>query len=124
MSTSLPENPNVLSDSAKEVKEFFNRYFTEKISFPAAEVDAVIAFFRKRGFEEISAQSVAVVLLTQAKLDGVKIFELLDTLKGVDNVALEKVVTQVLNATRSSTSTLGYRVSPEGQTLETRNILP
>lgn len=124
MSTSLPKNPNVLSDSATEVKEFFNRYFTEKISFPAAEVDSVIGFFRKRGFEEIAAQSVAVVLLTQAKLDSVKIFELLDTLKGFDNVALDKIVTQVLNATRSSTSTLGYKVSPENETLETRNILP
>ena len=40
MPTNLPKTEN--SDSASEVKEFFNQYLTEKISFPSNEVDAVI----------------------------------------------------------------------------------
>ena len=92
--SSLPTSPK---SSEQNVTEFFDNYFNEKLAFPSNEVDAVIGFFEKRGFEKNSAISTATVLLNQAKIDGVKIFELLDTLKGLDNVQLSSVVTEVLN---------------------------
>lgn len=110
------------TNSDQFVKEFFDRYYDKPLEFPANEVDAVIAFFQKRGFEDASANSVATVLMQQAKIDGVKIFTLLDTLKGVDDIKLSALVTEILNYSRTKTSTLGYRVPQTTNYIEARNI--
>lgn len=112
------------TDSSTEVKTFFNRYFTEPVSFPAAEIDAVVGFFLKRGFNDVGAKSTAIVLLNQARVDGIKVFRLLDTLKGLETVQLSKVVTQVMNASRERISLLGYKISSFEETTESRNIRP
>jgi hypothetical protein len=63
------------------------------------------------------------VLLQQAKLDNVNVFDLLDTLKGLTEVQLSAVVTEVLNYNRQKTSTLGYRQEDKSELLEARNIV-
>jgi len=63
------------------------------------------------------------VILQQAKIDGVKVFELLDTLKGMDTVQLSYIVTEILNHNRSNTSSLGYKVKTEKNLSEKRNIV-
>lgn len=115
---------NTATDSNAEVKTFFNRYFTEKVSFPAAEIDAVVGFFLKRGFTDIGAKSTAIVLLNQARLDGINTFRLLDTLTGLESVQLSNIVTQVLNASRERISLLGYKITSFEETTESRNIRP
>ena len=110
-------------DSSAEVKEFFDKYFTDPISYSATQVDSVVGFFLKRGFEESSATGVATVLLQQAKIDNVKVFELLDSLKGLDKVQLSYIVTEVLNNSRSLTSSLGYKVESPTNLSEKRNIM-
>ena len=121
MSTSSLPNEK-FTDSNQFVKEFFDRYYTKSLEFPANEVDAVVAFFKKRGFEDVSANSVATVLLQQAKIDGVKVFKLLDTLEGLEEVKLSSLVTEILNYSRTKTSTLGYRVGQTTNLIEARNI--
>jgi|TARA_B110000977_G_scaffold104518_1_gene136387 hypothetical protein len=110
-------------DSATKVKQFFNQYYTEPFEFASNEVDATVAFFAKRGFDEISANSIATIVMQQAKMDDVKIFELLDTLGGFDDVQLSTVITEILNYNRSKISTLGYKVDQATNKLETRNIV-
>lgn len=109
--------------SDKEVRQFFNQYFTKKISYPTNEVNAVIAFFEKRGFEKESAIAVSSVLLQQAKIDNVKIFKVLDTLEGLDEVKLSAVVAEVMNYSRSKTSSVGYKRENTVDKLERRNII-
>jgi len=109
-------------DSAKEVKEFFNQYFTGKISFPSNQVDAVIGFFESRGFSKEGSIAVGTVLLQQAKLDDVNVFQLLDTLKKQDEIQLSSVVTEVLNYNREKISTLGYKLDNTVNRTESRNI--
>ena len=46
MSSNLP---STTTDSATAVKTFYGAYFTEGVSYPASEVDAVTAFFTSRG---------------------------------------------------------------------------
>lgn len=121
MSNSLPTVKS--QNSEKKVTQFFDNYFTEKLSFPTNEVDAVIGFFEKRGFEKSGAISTATVLLNQAKLDNVKVFELLDTLKGLDNIQLSTVVTEILNYNRLRSSTLGFRLTTNVDTAEKRNVV-
>jgi hypothetical protein len=121
MSSNLPTAK--IPDSGNEVKEFFNQYLTEKLSCPAAEVDAVIGFFENRGFEKSSAIAVATALLEQSKIDDVNVFVLIDTLKGLNNVQLSDIVTNVLNYSREKVSTLGFKVESKYEKLEKRNIL-
>ena len=121
MSNSIPASTT--QNSEKKVTDFFDSYFTEKISFPSNEVDAVIGFFEKRGFEKSGAISTATVLLNQAKLDNVKVFELLDTLKGLDNIQLSTVVTEILNYNRLRSSTLGFKLTTQVDTAEKCNVV-
>ena len=60
--------------------------------------------------------------MQQAKIDDIKIFTLLDTLKGFDEVKLSAVVAEVLNYNRLSTSVLGFKNTTATNTLEKRNI--
>jgi hypothetical protein len=123
MSTNLPVEPGN-KDSQEEVRSFFNRYFTEPLTFPVSQIDAVVGFFIKRGFNETSAKSTSIVLLSQAKIEGVNVFQLLDTLKGLNSVQLSGIVTQVMNSSREKISLLGFRTVNTAETIESRNILP
>jgi hypothetical protein len=115
--------PNPTYNSALDTKEFFDKFFVNQVSFPAGEIDATVGFFMKRGFDIESARSTAIVLLNQARLDNVPVFQLLDTMKALTDVQLSQVVAQVLNAYREKTSLLGYRVAPVVNLYESRNIL-
>lgn len=109
--------------SDNDVRNFFDKYFTKKLSFPSNEIDAVIAFFQKRGFDEAAAVAVANVILQQTKIDNINVFKVLDTLKGLEKIQLSAVVTEVLNYNRDSTSTLGFKRDSDTSKLERRNIL-
>ena len=119
--TNLPRQP--VTDSTAQVKQFLDRYFQASLSFPSNQVDAVIGFFESRDFDLTSAQTIGTVLLQQAKLDDVNVFELLDTLKGLDALQLSAVVTEVINYNRSKISTLGYKLDKSANKLEVRNVL-
>jgi hypothetical protein len=111
------------TDSQQPTREIFDRFFTKSISYPSNKVDAVIGFFEKRGFDKNAAISVASVLLEQSVIDGVNVFELLDKLKGYDNIKLNSLVTAILNNSRSKISKLGYRQEREINQLEYRNVI-
>lgn len=121
ISSSYNQPSNV--DSADKVKQFFDRYYDKTVNYNASEVDAVIAYFLKRGFDEVAAINTSVVLLQQAKLDQINVYKLIDTLKGFNDVQLSNVVTQILNDNRNKTSALGYKIEPQGTLLEQRNII-
>ena len=119
----MSELPTQPKKSDQKVVEFFDTYFDKKLSFPSNQVDAVIGFFTKRGFDKEAAISVGSVLLQQAKIDSVNVFQLLDTLKGLDSVQLSSIVTEVLNYNRTKTSTLGFKRTEQVEKLEKRNIV-
>lgn len=119
-SSNLVENT---VDSSTQVKLFYDRYFTKTLSYPASEIDAVVAFFEKRNFEKSAALAIAGVLLQQAKIEQVNVFKLLDTLKGLNSLQLSAIVTEVLNYNRPRSSTLGYKVPDNTQWNEQRNII-
>ena len=109
--------------SDQKVNKVFDQYFTASQNFPSNEVDAVVGFFENRGFEKTAAVSTATTLLSQARLDNVNVFELLDTLKGLESVQISAVVAQVINYNRPSTSTIGFRRDNQDNLSEKRNIL-
>ena len=105
-----------------EEQKFFDNYFTKQLSFPSSQVDAVVAFFERRGFESNSAQSVAAVLLKQAKLDNIPVFKLLDSLENLDQLKLNKMVLEVINSNSPRTLELGVKTNTVVNTTESRNI--
>lgn len=110
------------SQNSEEVRAFFDKYFQKEIVFPSSQIDAVVGFFQKRGFDDLAARSTAIVLLNQARLDNVNIFELIDSLGGLADVQLSNIVTEVMNVYREKTSYLGYKLIAVEETLESRNI--
>ena len=98
-------------------------YFPNPLEVRANDYDAVISFFEKRGFDKTASASVGQAILTQAKLDEVNVFKLIDTLKGYTEVQLSKVVAQVLNFQRNKSSTIGFRVTPTFEYGERRNVV-
>jgi hypothetical protein len=122
ITTNLPSSTN--NDSSTEVKSFFDNFFRSQITFPSNQIDAVIGFFVKRGFDQESARSTSIILLNQAKIDNVNVFQLLDSLKGLSDIQLSGVVTQIVNSYREKTSSLGYKILTEEETTESRNIKP
>jgi hypothetical protein len=105
------------------VRDFFDRYYQNRVEYTASEVDAVLGFFDKRGFSETSSSSIAATLLRQAKTDGVGTFKLLDTLKSLDDTQLSALVTEILNFSRIKSSVLGYRDPNTANFFEARNII-
>jgi hypothetical protein len=118
--SSLPQEEQ---SNDQRVNQLFDKYYTAPQNFPSNQVDAVVGFFEKRDFDKTAAISTATVLLNQAKLDGVNVFELLDTLKGMESIQLSTVVAQVINYNRPSTSTLGFKRDEQANKTEKRNIL-
>jgi len=124
MISNLPQEQTARGNgNNQEVRALFDKFFLHQITFPSNQIDAVLGFFLKRGFDDEAARSTGIVLLNQARLDNVNVFELIDTLKGLTDVQLAKVVTEVLNSYREQTSTLGYKVMSLVETYESRNIL-
>jgi hypothetical protein len=111
------------TDSAKPVLDFFNAYQKEPISLASNDVDSVVGFFEKRGFEKSAAISVASTIITQAKTDNIKVFKILDTLRGLSSVQLSVVVTEILNYDRPKISSLGFKLKETIAELEARNII-
>lgn len=119
MSTNIP----VRTSSALSVNNFFNKFYNQTITFPSNQIDAVVGFFLKNNFDVESAKSTAIVLLNQAKVDKVNVFQLIDSLKVLSEIQLSQVVAQILNSYRESTSYLGHRTAPIADPYEARNIL-
>ena len=119
--SNLPKNSS--SDSSDEVRNFFDKFFLHQITFTTNQIDAVVGFFLKRGFDDSAARSTAIVLLNQSKIENVNPFKLLDTLKGLSETQLSSVVTEVLNVYRDQRSVLGFKLTTVEETTESRNIV-
>lgn len=120
--SSLPIE-NISRSTDKNTQLFFDTYYTQPVNFNDNELNAVIGFFESRGFEIASARAVSIILLNQAKTDGVKVFKLLDTLKGIDDLQLSYIVAEVLNYNRRRTSVIGFKKDRTISKFEARNII-
>ena len=108
--------------SDREVQSYFDTYFSKPLAFPSNEVDAVVGFFQSRGFEKSASVAVAGVLLKQSKLDNIKVFKILDTMKGLNEAQLSSIVAEILNYNRPKTSSLGVQRQQVTNLVEQRNI--
>lgn len=108
--------------SNDQLVAYFDNTSKQSVEFAVNDFDSTVGFFLKRGFEEIAAKTVAQVLLTRAKDEQVKIFELLDRLGGLNKTQLTALIINIINDSRDKTSQLGFKTKPKVTKLEERNI--
>ena len=111
------------NDSSQQTLNIFDAYTNKPVSIDAATYDAVSGFFGSRGFGDDAAQSMAYVIIKQAIIDKYNPLQLLDTLKGLQNVELSNLITQILNYNRFKTSSLGTASPFTPRAEVARNIL-
>ena len=114
---------NISKKSDEEVRLFFDRYYTKPISLTDNDLNSVVGFFEAKGFDNSSATAVGITLLNQAKLDGIKVYKLLETLKKYQDIQISAVVAEVLNYNRKRTSAVGFRKDIVTNKTEKRNII-
>lgn len=119
--SNLPASERI--DSAENTKVFFENYGIRPLEFSAAEVDAAIGFFSARGFDDDAAEITAAVLLNQAKIEGLPVFQILDSMKSLTDIEVSGIVAEILNNNRPVTSALGYKVVDPQVSVKARNIL-
>jgi hypothetical protein len=113
--------PVTVTDN-KTVQQFDNFYSTP-VEVDSSVLAAMKAFFTSRGFGEVAAESIAVIIITQAKQDGYKPMQILDTLRGLNEVDLSGVVSEILNYNRYKSSSLGYAQTFNTNPEISRNII-
>lgn len=118
----LPQ-PSQNQDSSQATLKVFDTYSTAPLNVDSATFDAMTGFFASRGFGEDSARSMAYVIIKQAILDNYKPFQLIETLRGLNDIELSALITEILNYNRFKTSNLGTAspFSPAEEVL--RNIV-
>jgi hypothetical protein len=100
----------------------FDTYFSKPLELDATVYSSIKAFFTSRGFEETGAESITVIIMKQAKVDGYNPMAILDTLRGMDNVEISALVSEIVNYNRFKTSYLGYALAFQPNPQIVRNI--
>jgi hypothetical protein len=112
-----------LSTTQDQTVQAFDSFYSQPIEINATTLAAMKGYFTSRNFGEVSAESIAVTIIRQAKQDGYNPMQILDTLRGLNDIELSGLVSEILNYNRFKSSSLGYaqkfQPNPEIQ----RNIL-
>jgi hypothetical protein len=101
----------------------FNSYFSTPVELHAGTLAAMTGFFTNRGFDQSAAQAIAVIIITQSQKDNLNPMQVLDTLKGYDNVEVSAFVSTIINFNRYKTSFIGYSYGFAPKDEVARNIL-
>lgn len=105
--SNLPIQKNQVSSSDLTLQAF-NNYYSKPIEIQVDTLQAMSGFFQSKGFDPTASDSIAIVIISQAKKDSYNPMQILDTLRGLDNVELSALVSEILNYNRYKTSFLGY----------------
>jgi len=112
-----------VTSSQDQTVQAFDSYFTMPIEINSSVLAAMKGYFTNRDFGEVAAESIAVTIIRQAKQDGYNPMQILDTLKGLDNIQLSGLVSEILNYNRFKSSSLGYADKSQPHPEIQRNIL-
>lgn len=104
----VPQKPSLVDSSFQKTINVFENYTQAPITVSESTLNSMISFFTSRGFLQDAAESTALIIIRQAKKDDINPFDLLDTLKGLNDVQLSDLVTELLNYNRYKSSSLGY----------------
>ena len=119
--TNLPPKDN--DELQKTVEKLTTTPYENDYEFNVGDYDSTIAFFVKRDFSRVAAESTAYAILSQAKIDNIKPQQILDQLTYADQALLSELMTIILNANRYKSSRLGVRKTLATKETVSRNII-
>lgn len=105
--SNLPPTPQPSKNSADGVVRTFDNFYSTPVELSANAFNAVSGFFENKGFDSLTSQSIALVIMKQAQQDQFDPMVILDSFKNFDATQLSTLATQILNYNRSKTSYLG-----------------
>ena len=94
-------------DSSNATVQVLDTYAQAPLNIDAATYDAMSSFFVTRGFGEDAARSMSYIIIKQSILDNYNPFQLIETLRGLSDVEISNLITEILNYNRFKTSSLG-----------------
>ena len=103
--------------------EVFDQYYQTPIALNSSELTMMTGFFEKRGFDSVSAESTALVILQQAKKDNFSAMQVMDSLGELAPIEISALVAEILNYNRFKTSSLGTSQNYAPSEEVVRNIL-
>lgn len=115
--------PYVAPSNSESTVTAFDDYYSAPVEIDATALAAMTGYFGSKGFDAAAAENISAIIIKQAKQDGYKPMQILDTLRGLDSVALSGLVSEILNYNRFKTSSLGYAQQIQTNTEIKRNIL-
>jgi hypothetical protein len=116
--------PQQATGTIEPTVQAFDLYYTKPLELNSNVLAAIKGFFQSRGFDDVASESTAVILMRQASVDKINPMNILDTLRGIDNVAISALVSEILNFNRVKTSFLGYALNFTPDPYIARNIIP
>ena len=119
--TNLP--PKDRDQLQKTIDKLTTTNYQTDFEFNVGEYDSTIAFFVKRNFSRVAAESTAYAILSQAKIDNIKPQQILDQLTYATPALLSEIITIILNANRYKSSRLGVRKTLATKETVSRNII-
>mgnify|MGYP001249509985 FL=1 len=119
--TNLP--PKDRDQLQKTIDKLTTTNYQTDYEFNVGEYDSTIAFFVKRDFSRVAAESTAYAILSQAKIDNIKPQQILDQLTYATPALLSELITIILNANRYKSSRLGVRKTLATKETVSRNII-
>lgn len=119
--TNLPISKSNGSDNATLMA--FDNYYNLPLQLDSNIFYAVKGFFESRGFAANTAETLCVTILRQCKIDNINPMQVLDTLKGLDNVEISALVSEIVNFNRYKTSYVGYALEFRANEEVARNII-
>lgn len=109
--------------TSDQTVQAFDDYYSAPLEIDPTVLAAMKGFFTNRNFGEVAAESISIVIITQAKRDSYNPMQILDSLRGLDSVELSGIVAEILNYNRFKTSSLGYAQTFVTNAEVERNIL-
>ena len=119
--TNLP--PKDRDQLQKTIDKLTTTNYQTDYEFNVGKYDSTIAFFVKRNFSRVAAESTAYAILSQAKIDNIKPQQILDQLTYATPALLSELITIILNANRYKSSRLGVRKTLATKETVSRNII-
>lgn len=112
-----------VSNQSNSTLTAFNNYNSPVFEVSPSVMAAVKGFFTNKGFGEVAAETIGTVIIVQCKKDGYNPMKILDSLRGLNDVELSGLVSEILNYNRFKSSSLGYAQTFETNPEIKRNII-
>ena len=117
--TNLPSTPSLTNATVQA----FDTYYSKPVELDAGIYTAMKSFFTSKGFENNSADNIAVLIIKESKINGLNPMKVIDSLRGLDNVEISTLVNEIVNYNRFKTSFLGYATAFSTNPTISRNIV-